>query len=171
MTKKLTPRGTGFVWDDYFRSVCEDLSAYVAAEVLERSIVARSAGDRHEPYARRVAQLAVLASTEMPTLPHKVSDQLVDLFVPAIAHEIPPVNATTGGSVFGPVKSRYEAEANFGKVRGLLTRSLSRWRVSQGNRRWHDAHGPPQPTGRHTFRTRKTASAPSLGSPHGRSKI
>lgn len=126
MTKKLTSRVTGFVWDDYFRSVCGDLSAYVAAEVLERSVVARSAGDRHEPCARRVAQLAVLASAELPTRPHKVFDQLVDLFVPAVAHEIPPVDATTGGSVFGPAKSRHEAESNLGKVGGFLTRSLSR---------------------------------------------
>lgn len=52
-------------------------------------MVARSAGDRHEPSTRWGAQLAVLASAELPTLPHKVCDQLVDLFVPAVAHEIP----------------------------------------------------------------------------------
>jgi hypothetical protein len=31
----------------------------------------------------------VLASAELPTLPHKVCDQLVDLFVSAVAHKNP----------------------------------------------------------------------------------
>lgn len=141
----------------FFRSVCGGLPAYVPAEVLERSVVARSAGDRHEPSARWGAQLAVLASAELPTLPYKVCDQLVDLFVPAVVHEIPHVDAITGGSVFGPAKSRHEAEPNSGKAGGLLSRSLNHWRASQGNRRWHGARGPLRPIGRHTVRARKTA--------------
>jgi len=31
----------------------------------------------------------MLVSAELPTLAHKVCDQLVDLFVPAVAHESP----------------------------------------------------------------------------------
>jgi hypothetical protein len=74
-----------------FWSAYGGLPAYVPAEVLERSVVARGDGDRDEPTARRGAQLAVLASAELPTLPHKVCDQLVDLFVPAVVHESPPL--------------------------------------------------------------------------------
>ena len=107
----------------YFSSLrwSGNLPAYVPTEVLDRSVVARSAGDRHEPTARWGAQLAVLASAELPTLSYEVCDQLIDLFVPAIAHESPPVDATTGGSVFSPAKSRRCAEPNSGKVGGLLS--------------------------------------------------
>lgn len=133
-------------------------------------MVAWSAGDRHEPSARWGTQLAVLASAELPTLAHKVCDQLVYLFVPAVAHEIPPVDATTGGSVFGPAKSRHEAEPNSGKVGGRLSRSLNHWLASQGNQRWHDARGPLLPTERHTVQAQKTASAPSLCRRHARPK-
>jgi hypothetical protein len=50
-------------------------------------VVARRTGDRHESSSRWGAQLAVLASAELPTLVHKGCDQLVNLFVPAVAHE------------------------------------------------------------------------------------
>ena len=63
----------------------------------------------------------MLASAELPTLPHKVCDQLVDLFVLAAAHENSAVDTTTGGYVFGLSKSQHETEPNVGKVGVLFT--------------------------------------------------
>ena len=52
-------------------------------------MIARSAWDRHEPSAKWGAQLAVFASAEVPTLAHKVCNQLVNLFILGVAQEFP----------------------------------------------------------------------------------
>lgn len=62
-----------------FRSVFGNLPADVPAEVLDCSVVALRAEDRHEPSARCGAQLAVLASGESLAIAPKVCDQLADL--------------------------------------------------------------------------------------------
>ena len=54
---------------------------------MNSAVITGGAWDRDETSARWGSQFSVLASAKCPSVPHKVSNELVDLFVVTVAHE------------------------------------------------------------------------------------